>query len=92
MRRLIFPHALILMLGAHYTYVRGNVLLFGETARSSSGGWGTVNGLLASLAPTVDVSALVEAAQKMATAVQKSHSQDKHGQTEMDSQNELHKR
>ena len=48
-----------LALGAHYTYVRGNVLLFGETARSSSGGWGTVNGLLASLAPTLDVSALV---------------------------------
>lgn len=48
-----------LALGAHYTYVRGNVLLFGETARSSSGGFGTVNGLLASVAPTLDVSALV---------------------------------
>ncbi|MBD2715771.1 helix-hairpin-helix domain-containing protein [Microvirga sp. STR05] len=48
-----------LALGAHYSYVRGNVLLFGETARSSSGGWGTVNGVLASLAPTIDVSALV---------------------------------
>jgi hypothetical protein len=48
-----------LALGTHYTYVRGNVLLFGETARSSSGGIGTVNGLLASVAPTLDVSALV---------------------------------
>lgn len=48
-----------LALGAHYSYVRGNVLVFGETARSSSGGWGTVNGVLASLAPTLDVSALV---------------------------------
>ncbi|UOQ67151.1 helix-hairpin-helix domain-containing protein [Hymenobacter volaticus] len=48
-----------LALSAHYSYVRGNVLLFGETARSSSGGLGTVNGVLASVAPTVDVSALM---------------------------------
>jgi hypothetical protein len=48
-----------LALGAHYSYVRGNVLFFGETARSSGGGWGSVNGLLASLAATLDVSALV---------------------------------
>ncbi|MBX0292178.1 helix-hairpin-helix domain-containing protein [Hymenobacter sp. HSC-4F20] len=47
-----------LALGAHYSYVWRNVLLFGETARSSSGGLGTVNGLLASLAPTVDMALL----------------------------------
>ncbi|MBT9394001.1 helix-hairpin-helix domain-containing protein [Hymenobacter sp. NST-14] len=47
-----------LALGAHYSYVWRNLLLFGETARSSGGGLGTVNGLLASLAPTVDVSVL----------------------------------
>lgn len=43
-------------------------------------------------AAAVDVSALVEAAQKMATAVQKSHSQGRHGQTDRDSYNELNKR
>ncbi|UOG75884.1 helix-hairpin-helix domain-containing protein [Hymenobacter tibetensis] len=42
-----------------YSYVHGNMLLFGETARSSSGGIGTVNGLLASIAPTFDVSVLM---------------------------------
>ncbi|UOQ76117.1 helix-hairpin-helix domain-containing protein [Hymenobacter sp. 5516J-16] len=47
-----------LAVGAHYSYVWHNVLLFGETARSSSGGLGTVNGLLASLAPTVDAALL----------------------------------
>lgn len=47
-----------LALGLHYSYVWGNVLLFGETARSSSGGLGTVNGLLASLATNVDASVL----------------------------------
>ncbi|GAB2775616.1 hypothetical protein HNQ93_002075 [Hymenobacter luteus] len=47
-----------LALGAHYSYVWRNLLLFGETARSSSGGLGTVNGLLASLAPTVDAAVL----------------------------------
>jgi hypothetical protein len=45
-------------LSAHYSYIWRNMLLFGETARSSSGGLGTVNGLLASLAPNLDVSAL----------------------------------
>ncbi|MCC2547961.1 helix-hairpin-helix domain-containing protein [Hymenobacter sp. BT175] len=47
-----------LALGVHYSYVVRNVLLFGETARSSSGGIGTVNGVLASLSPSLDVSAL----------------------------------
>ncbi|RSK40872.1 ComEA family DNA-binding protein [Hymenobacter perfusus] len=47
-----------LAFSAHYSYVWRNLLLFGETARSSGGGLGTVNGLLASLAPNVDVSAL----------------------------------
>ncbi|NVO86091.1 helix-hairpin-helix domain-containing protein [Hymenobacter terrestris] len=47
-----------LALGAHYSYVWRNLLLFGETARSSGGGLGTVNGLLASLSPAVDVSVL----------------------------------
>ncbi|RYU76779.1 hypothetical protein EWM57_18055 [Hymenobacter persicinus] len=47
-----------LAVGAHYSYVVRNLLLFGETARSSSGGIGTVNGLLASLAPSVDASLL----------------------------------
>ena len=36
-----------------------NFLLFGETARSTGGGLGTVNGLLASLGPTVDAALLV---------------------------------
>jgi Helix-hairpin-helix motif len=47
-----------LALSANYSYVWRNLLLFGETARSSGGGLGTVNGLLASLAPNVDISAL----------------------------------
>ncbi|TGD83043.1 helix-hairpin-helix domain-containing protein [Hymenobacter wooponensis] len=47
-----------LALSAHYSYVWQNLLLFGETGRSSSGGLGTVNGLLASLAPNLDVSVL----------------------------------
>ncbi|UYZ61411.1 ComEA family DNA-binding protein [Hymenobacter weizhouensis] len=47
-----------LALGAHYSYVWRNLLLFGETARSSSGGLGTVNGLLASLSPAADVAVL----------------------------------
>ncbi|MCB2379684.1 helix-hairpin-helix domain-containing protein [Hymenobacter sp. BT635] len=47
-----------LAVGAHYSYVIRNIMLFGETARSSSGGIGTVNGMLASLAPNVDVSLL----------------------------------
>ncbi|WP_241502268.1 ComEA family DNA-binding protein [Hymenobacter glacialis] len=48
-----------LALSLYYTYVWRNLLLFGETARSSSGGLGTVNGLLASLGPTVDAAMLV---------------------------------
>jgi len=47
-----------LALGLHYSYVVRNVLLFGETARSSSGGLGTANGMLATLAPNVDASVL----------------------------------
>ena len=43
-----------LSLGLHYSYAWRNLLLFGETARSRSGGLGTVNGLLASLATNVD--------------------------------------
>ncbi|WP_345235487.1 helix-hairpin-helix domain-containing protein [Hymenobacter saemangeumensis] len=48
-----------LALGLHYSYVWRNLLLFGETARSSSGGLGTVNGVLASLGPTVDAAVLM---------------------------------
>jgi hypothetical protein len=48
-----------LALGAHYSYGWRNLLLFGESGRSSSGGLGTVNGLLASLGPSVDASVLV---------------------------------
>ncbi len=47
-----------LALSLNYSYVWHNLLLFGETARSSSGGLGTVNGLLASLGPTVDAAVL----------------------------------
>jgi hypothetical protein len=47
-----------LALSTHYSYGWRNVSLFGETARSSSGGIGTINGLLASLGPTVDASVL----------------------------------
>ncbi|WP_310397273.1 hypothetical protein [Hymenobacter sp.] len=45
--------------GVHYSYVYRNALLFGETARSTGGGLGTVNGLLASLGPAVDAALLV---------------------------------
>ncbi|MDB5234879.1 MAG: hypothetical protein JWR44_1872 [Hymenobacter sp.] len=48
-----------LALGVNYSYVWRNLLLFGETARSTGGGLGTVNGLLASLGPTVDAGFLV---------------------------------
>ena len=48
-----------LALSLNYTYVWHNLLLFGETARSTGGGLGTVNGLLASLGPTVDAALLV---------------------------------
>jgi hypothetical protein len=48
-----------LALGAHYSYGWHNLLLFGEGGRSSGGGLGLVNGLLASLGPAVDASVLV---------------------------------
>ena len=48
-----------LALSLNYSYVYRNLLLFGETARSTGGGLGTVNGLLASLGPTVDAAVLV---------------------------------
>jgi hypothetical protein len=48
-----------LAVGLHYSYVWRNLLLFGETARTTGGGLGTVNGLLASLGTRVDASVLV---------------------------------
>ncbi len=48
-----------LAVGAHYSYGWRNVLLFGESGRSSGGGLGTVNGLLASLGPNVDAAVLL---------------------------------
>ncbi|MDQ2771733.1 MAG: general secretion pathway protein GspK [Bacteroidota bacterium] len=48
-----------LALSLNYSYVYRNFLLFGETARSSGGGLGTVNGLLASLGSSVDAALLV---------------------------------
>ncbi|MFC7670138.1 hypothetical protein ACFQT0_24270 [Hymenobacter humi] len=48
-----------LALSLNYSYVWRNLLLFGETARSTGGGLGTVNGLLASLGPAVDAALLV---------------------------------
>ena len=48
-----------LALSLNYSYVYRNFLLFGETARSTGGGLGTVNGLLASLGPSVDAALLV---------------------------------
>jgi hypothetical protein len=48
-----------LAFGAHYSYGWRNLLLFGESGRSSGGGLGTVNGLLASLGPSVDAAVLV---------------------------------
>ncbi|GAA3943297.1 helix-hairpin-helix domain-containing protein [Hymenobacter algoricola] len=47
-----------LAVGAHYSYVVRNFLLFGETARSTGGGLGSVNGVLASLATNVDAALL----------------------------------
>ena len=46
-------------LGLDYSYVWRNLLLFGETARTTGGAVGTVNGLLASLGPTADAAVLV---------------------------------
>jgi hypothetical protein len=48
-----------LALSLNYSYVYRNFLLFGETARSTGGGLGTVNGLLASLGSSVDAALLV---------------------------------
>ncbi len=48
-----------LAVGANYSYGWRNLLLFGESGRSSGGGLGTVNGVLASLGPNVDASLLV---------------------------------
>ena len=48
-----------LALSLSYSYGWRNLLLFGETARSTGGGLGTVNGVLASLAPAVDAAVLV---------------------------------
>jgi hypothetical protein len=48
-----------LALGAHYSYVWRNLLLFGEAGRTSGGGLGTVNGLLASLGSQVDAAVLM---------------------------------
>ncbi|QMU27277.1 ComEA family DNA-binding protein [Adhaeribacter radiodurans] len=45
-------------LGTHYSYNWQNLNFFGETAYSSSGGWGTVNGLLASLSARLEASVL----------------------------------
>jgi hypothetical protein len=48
-----------LALGAHYSYVWRNLLLFGEAGRTSGGGLGAVNGLLASLGPQIDAAVLI---------------------------------
>ncbi len=48
-----------LAFGAHYSYGWRNLLLFGEGGRSSGGGLGTVNGVLASLGPNVDAAVLL---------------------------------
>ena len=48
-----------LALSLNYSYVWRNLLLFGETARTTGGGLGTVNGLLASLGNNVDAAVLV---------------------------------
>jgi len=47
-----------LALSLNYSYVWRNLLFFGETARTTGGGLGTVNGLLASLGPNVDAAVL----------------------------------
>ena len=48
-----------LALGVHYSYGYRNLLLFGESGRSSGGGLGTLNGLVASLGPRVDAAILL---------------------------------
>ena len=48
-----------LALGVHYSYGWRNLLLFGESGRSSGGGLGTATGVLASLGAAVDAAVLV---------------------------------
>jgi len=52
----------LLNASVHYRYLLGNIHLFGETAisdnRDGQVGWGTVNGALISMHPTIDVSLL----------------------------------
>ncbi|RDC63854.1 ComEA family DNA-binding protein [Adhaeribacter pallidiroseus] len=48
----------LVSVGTHYAYSWQNLNFFGETARSSTGGWGTVNGILASLSAQVEASVL----------------------------------
>ncbi|MFD2248288.1 helix-hairpin-helix domain-containing protein [Pontibacter ruber] len=45
-------------LGAHYSYTWQNVYLFGETAVSKSGGFGSVNGVMANLSNKVEMAML----------------------------------
>ncbi len=45
--------------GAHYSWTVGSATVFGESARSTSGGWGHVHGLVASLSASVDASLVV---------------------------------
>jgi hypothetical protein len=44
--------------GLHYSWSLRNYNFFGETARSQSGGWGTVNGFLASFGKKTDIAVL----------------------------------
>ncbi|WP_026462983.1 ComEA family DNA-binding protein [Adhaeribacter aquaticus] len=53
-----------LVSGLNYSYSWQNISFFGETARSSGGGLGTVNGLLVSLAKTADFSVVYRNYQK----------------------------
>ncbi len=46
-------------LGAHYSWTVGSATVFGESARSKSGGWGHVHGVVASLSATVDAAVIV---------------------------------
>lgn len=46
-------------IGLHYSYVWQNFNLFGEAARSSSGGLGVVSGMIGSLSPRISASLLV---------------------------------
>ncbi len=48
----------LMSVGTHYTYSWQNFNFFGEMARSTTGGWGTVNGVLASLSAQVEASVL----------------------------------